>query len=89
VRRGFTCSLTYDIGNRLTTVSGAASATFVYDGDGNRVKATLGSVTAVYVGNHYEKEGSRDARVSMRVDDGSGDVGITKAAKGVKSPTGV
>jgi hypothetical protein len=28
----------YDGENRLTAVSGYASATFVYDGDGNRVK---------------------------------------------------
>jgi YD repeat-containing protein len=53
-----TYNLAYDAENRLTSVSGAASATFVYDGDGNRVKATFGSVTTVYVGNHYEKEGS-------------------------------
>jgi hypothetical protein len=41
-------------------VSGAASASFCVasDGDGNRVKATFGSATTVYVGNYYEKEGS-------------------------------
>jgi YD repeat-containing protein len=43
-----TYDLTYDAENRLTTVSGAASANFVYDGDGNRVKATFGSETTVY-----------------------------------------
>jgi len=34
--------LTYDAENRLVTVSGTsiATATFVYDGDGNRVKST-------------------------------------------------
>jgi RHS repeat-associated protein len=55
-------------------VSGAASVTFVYDGDGNRVKATFGSATTVYVGNHYEMQGSivrkyyyaGGARVAMR-----------------------
>jgi RHS repeat-associated protein len=69
-----TYNLTYDAENRLTGVSGAASATFVYDGDGNRVKATFGSATTVYVGNYYEKEGSTvrkyyyagGARVAMR-----------------------
>jgi RHS repeat-associated protein len=74
VRRGSTYHLTYDAENRLTGVNGAASATFVYDGDGNRVKATFGSVTTVYVGNYYEKEGSTvrtyyyagGARVAMR-----------------------
>jgi YD repeat-containing protein len=66
--------LSYDAKNRLTSVSGAASATFVYDGDGNRVKATLGGVTTYYVGNYYEKQGSTvtkyyyagGARVAMR-----------------------
>jgi YD repeat-containing protein len=43
-----TYNLAYDEENRLTSVSGAASATFVYDGDGNRVKATFGSATTVY-----------------------------------------
>ena len=28
-------NLTYDAENRLTSVSGAATASFVYDGDGN------------------------------------------------------
>jgi hypothetical protein len=58
----------------VASVSGAASATFVYDGDGNRVRATFGSATTVYVGNYYEKEGSTvrtyyyagGARVAMR-----------------------
>jgi hypothetical protein len=51
-------NLTYGAENRLTGVSGAASATFVYDGDGNRVKATLGGVTTAYVGNYFEWTGS-------------------------------
>jgi hypothetical protein len=29
-------------------------ATFVYDADGQRVKATVGGVTTGYVGNYYE-----------------------------------
>jgi RHS repeat-associated protein len=71
-----TYTLTYDAENRLTSVSGAASATFVYDGDGNRIKATFGSATTVYVGNHFEWTGSTTtmkkyyyaggARVAMR-----------------------
>ncbi len=40
--------LLYDAENRLTSVSGAATATFVYDGDGNRVKATFGSTVRKY-----------------------------------------
>jgi YD repeat-containing protein len=55
---GSTYNLSYDAENRLTTVSGAASATFVYDADGNRVKGTVNGVTTVYVGNYYELSGS-------------------------------
>jgi len=47
---------------QLTTVSGAASASFVYDGDGRWVKSTLGGVTTAYpstslragVGDYFE-----------------------------------
>ena len=35
---GSTYMLGYDVENRLTSVSGAATAGFVYDGDGKRVK---------------------------------------------------
>jgi RHS repeat-associated protein len=51
---GSTYNLTYDAENRLTGVSGGASATFVYDGDGNRVKGTVGGVTTLYIGNYFE-----------------------------------
>jgi len=68
-------TLAYDPENRLTTVSGGASATFVYDGDGQRVKATVNGTTTVYVGNYYEQAGSTirkyyyhgGKRVAMRV----------------------
>jgi len=36
-------TLTYDAENHLTAVSGAATASFTYDGDGNRVKGTVGA----------------------------------------------
>lgn len=49
---------TYDAENRLTGVSGGATASFVYDGDGKRVKGTVGDVTTVYIGNYYEISGS-------------------------------
>jgi RHS repeat-associated protein len=39
------------------SVSGAATASFVYDGDGRRVKATVNGVTSYYVGDHYEVSG--------------------------------
>jgi len=47
-------TLTYDAENHLTGVSGAATGTFVYDGDGARVKATLNGTTIVYLGNYVE-----------------------------------
>ena len=56
-------TMIYDEENRLTGMSGAVSAGYVYDGDplrfaaglcGNRVKETLSGVTRVFVGNHYE-----------------------------------
>ena len=53
-----TYNLTYDQENRLTGVSGAATATFVYDGDGNRVKGTVNGVTTTYIGNYLEWTGS-------------------------------
>ena len=42
--------------NRLTNVTGTASATsvFVYDGDGNRVKSTINTTTTAFIGNHTE-----------------------------------
>ena len=39
------------------SVSGAATVSFVYDGDGRRVKATVNGVTTYYVGDHYEVSG--------------------------------
>ena len=55
-----TYTLTYDGENRLTEVrkDGEVVAEFVYDGEGERVKATVGGVTTVYVGEYYEKQGS-------------------------------
>ena len=34
------------------------TASFVYDGDGARVKSTINGVTTYFVGSHYEKSGS-------------------------------
>ncbi len=55
---GLTYTLSYDAENRLTAVSGAATAAFVYDGDGNRVKATVGRATTTYIGDTFEWSGS-------------------------------
>ena len=35
-------------------MNGVANATFYYDGDGNRVNATVAGVTTVYVRNYLE-----------------------------------
>ncbi len=45
-------SLTWDVENRPTAIAGS---TFVYDGDGKRVKKTEGGQTTVYVNRFYEK----------------------------------
>ncbi len=51
---GTNYTLSYDAENRLTNVSGGATATFTYNGDGNRVKSTVGSTTTAYIGNYLE-----------------------------------
>jgi RHS repeat-associated protein len=52
-------TLSYDAENRLVgvTKNNASIATFVYDGDGKQVKATINAVTTIYVGAHYEVTG--------------------------------
>ena len=55
---GSTYNLSYDAENRLVGVSGAVTATFVYDGDGNRVKGTVSGTTIAYIGNYLEWTGS-------------------------------
>jgi len=54
---GPTWTYVYDEANRLESVSGVVSATFTYDGDGNRVKATVGVTTTIRIGGYYEKTG--------------------------------
>jgi phage gp45-like len=48
-----TQTITWDVENRVTAVTGGAS--FVYDGDGNRVKKTENGETILYVNKYYEK----------------------------------
>jgi hypothetical protein len=55
---GTSYTLSYDAENHLTGVSGGASASFVYGGDGKRVKATFGDSTIAYVGDYFEWKGS-------------------------------
>jgi YD repeat-containing protein len=53
---GVTTTFAYNADNKLTTVSRGVStiATFVYDGDGTRVLATINGVTTKFVGEYYE-----------------------------------
>ena len=44
-------------------MSGATSASFTYDGDGNRVKSVMGGVTTYYVGNYFEWTGSTSTMI--------------------------
>ena len=53
-----TYNLAYDAESRMVGVSGAVTASFVYDGDNNRVKGTVSGTTVLYVGSHYEWSGS-------------------------------
>jgi hypothetical protein len=79
-------NLSYDAENRMTGVSGATTATFVYDGDGNRVKGTVGGVTTTYIGNYFEWKSSTSnmvkyyyagtTRVAMRTGYGSVTTGL-------------
>ncbi len=54
---GLDITLAYDAENRLTQVSNGVTASYTYDGDGNRVKAVVNGTTSIYVGNYYEVTG--------------------------------
>ena len=58
-----TFNLAYDAENRLTQVSGSATASFGYDGDSQRVKGVEGGTTTVYIGNYFEWKGSTSTMV--------------------------
>jgi len=48
-------SITYNPWNRLArATSGATTTAFVYDGEGERVKKTVGATTTIYIGKLYE-----------------------------------
>ena len=58
-----TYTLSYDAENRLVGVSWTIgstnhSMTFVFDGDGSRVRSTLDGTTTTFAGTHYEVTGS-------------------------------
>jgi RHS repeat-associated protein len=47
--------LAYDAESRLTSVSGTVSANFTYNGDGQRVTATIGTAAiTTYIGGYFE-----------------------------------
>jgi YD repeat-containing protein len=49
-------TLTWDVKNRPVSITGGENtSTFVYDGNGNRVKKTEGGETILYVNKYYEK----------------------------------
>jgi RHS repeat-associated protein len=53
---------TWDAENRLTSITkDGVTTTFVYDGDGTRVKKTVGTVSTVYPNQYYEKNLSTSA----------------------------
>ncbi len=62
---GPTQTLTYDAENRLVTVKQGSTtiATFVYDGDGARIKSTINGATTAFVGTHFEWTGSTGTMV--------------------------
>ena len=78
--------LAYDAENRMTGVSGAATATFVYDRDGNRVKGTVAGVTTTYIGNYFEWTGkpstmkkyyyAGSTRIAVRTGAGTNETGL-------------
>ena len=82
-------------------MTGAATANFVYDGDGKQIKATVNGITAVYVGQHYEVKNSivskyyfagatriavrKDGTLSYLLGDHLGSSSVTTDTNGVKS----
>ena len=51
---GKSYTFAYDAENRLVSVSGDATATFTFNGDGQRVKSFMDGETTLFVGGHYE-----------------------------------
>jgi RHS repeat-associated protein len=49
--------LAYDAESRLTSVSGTVSASFAYNGDGQRVTSTIGATITTYIGGYFEWQG--------------------------------
>jgi RHS repeat-associated protein len=62
-------SMNYDAENRTTTVSGAGSGTYSYDGDGRRVKKVWGATTTFYL---YDALGRMAAEYSTETPTSAG-----------------
>ncbi len=83
-----TITMTYDAENHMTdyTTTGT-TAKFVYNGDGKRVKGTVGSVTTLYIGAHFEWNATTSTmkkyyfagaqRVAVRDGNTTGTTGLT------------
>ena len=51
--------------DHLTNVSGIITASFVYDGDGHRVKRTVRDVTIVYIDSLYKVQETTIRRIRI------------------------
>ncbi|MCP4288583.1 MAG: hypothetical protein GY792_29870, partial [Gammaproteobacteria bacterium] len=74
---GKTYDLFYDAENRIYKAeeNDTALGTYVYDGDGNRVKAIVDGEITVFIGNHYEITLSPTVEgMHWAVDEGAGDL---------------
>jgi YD repeat-containing protein len=55
-----TITMQYDAENRLVGgIRNGVTASFTYDGDGQRVKSVISSETILFVGNYFEKKGGQ------------------------------
>jgi len=63
---GKSYTFAYDAENRLVSVSGDSTATFTFNGDGQRVKSVMDGETVLFVGGHYEITNPGASRVALR-----------------------
>lgn len=60
-------TISYDYANRPTSItSGTNTTTFVYDGDGGRVKKIVNGITTVYIGKLYECVSEAALNISLQ-----------------------
>ncbi len=78
-------SLTYDHENRLISTTNhntGVITTYVYDGDGKRVKMQTDTKTIYYVGNYYEFETATPAGAANRISNDNGSLAQSDAGMG-------